>query len=509
VAALRYLLGSYYGFFELNRILKLNHINETQVAPRLKGGVIGPWGLAALVIGVTSPAIGLYATWGPIEATAGPVAPLVFLAALIITLPTVLSYASLSRHAPSAGAAAAWLWVTVGPTTGLLAGLLMIVYFLMAAISVPLLFALFFRDLVEWAHVESPGMSVLATGLVLQSALIAWVCLRGAEASIKTTIRLMLIETGVVLALSATILWVKAGQAGAVNLGPINPAHATHGLAGFWAAIILGMLAFSGFDVIATAAEEAQAPRQHVPRVLIIAVVAIGLFWAVNAWVLTLSAPLTQVLEYNAEGLTAITPVAHAYWGWGSVLVVLTAFTGLTAIYIASVQGASRLIFALARHGLLPAPFAKLRGEKRVPRNAVLIVALICVGMGLLSLAILRNGLDSFIWWSNALVFFAALTYTGVNVANIIYFRRIAPAHFNVVRNLLVPIAGICLNLYLIYAAFFSALWAAPFRTGRSVVVICLALFALLLVSVTCMRLIRRDLLTGSAPVSVDVTEGR
>ena len=32
-------------------------------APRLKAGVIGPWGLAALVIGVTSPAIGLYATW--------------------------------------------------------------------------------------------------------------------------------------------------------------------------------------------------------------------------------------------------------------------------------------------------------------------------------------------------------------------------------------------------------------------------------------------------------------
>lgn len=385
----------------------------------------------------------------------------------------------------------------------------MIVYFVMTAVSVPLLFALFFRDFFEWAHVEIPGMSLLVIGLVLQSALIAWVCLRGAEASIKTTIRLMLIETGVVLALSATILWFKAGQAGTVNFGPFNPAHATHGLTGFWAAIILGMLAFSGFDVIATAAEEAQAPRQHVPRVLIIAVVGVGLFWAVNAWALTLSTPLTQVLEYNAQGLTAITPVARAYWGWGNVLVVATAFTGLTAIYIASVQGASRLIFALGRHGLLLTHFAKLKGEKRVPQNAVLIVVLTCVAMGLLSLAILHNGLDSFIWWSNAVVFFAALTYTGVNVANIVYFRRIAPAHFNVLYNMLVPIAGICLNLYLIYAAFFSALWAAPFRTGKSVVLICLALFVLLLVSATCMRLFRRDLLTGSAPVSVDTPKGR
>ena len=98
----------------------------------------------------------------------------------------------------------------------------------------------------------------------------------------------MLIETAVVLALSATILGVKAGQVGAVNLGPFNPAHATHGLSGFWAAIILGMLAFSGFDVVATAAEEAQAPRQHVPRVLIAAVIGVALFWAGNVWVLTL-----------------------------------------------------------------------------------------------------------------------------------------------------------------------------------------------------------------------------
>jgi len=81
-------------------------IDEDVTTPRLKGDVIGPWGLAALVIGVTSPAIGLYATWGPIEATAGPIAPLVFLAALAIILPTALSYASLNRQAPSAGAAA-------------------------------------------------------------------------------------------------------------------------------------------------------------------------------------------------------------------------------------------------------------------------------------------------------------------------------------------------------------------------------------------------------------------
>lgn len=482
-------------------------VDEPAGAPRLKANVIGPLGLAALVIGVTSPAIGLYATWGPIEAAAGPVAPLVFLAALLITLPTVLSYASLNRHAPSAGAAAAWLWTTVNPMTGMIAGLVMAIYFTMAAITVPLLFGLFFRDLLDWAHAPVPGMAALVIGLVLQSSLVAWVCLRGAEASIKTTVRLMVIETGVVLALSATILWVKLGQPGGVNLAPFNPASATHGLSGFWAAIILGMLAFSGFDVVATAAEEAKAPRDHVPRVLILAVIAIALFWAANAWVLTLSTPPDKVVQYNAQGLTAITPVARAYWGWGNLVVIATAFTGLTAIYISCVQGASRIVFALARHRLLPAPFARLHGEKRVPQAAVVFVVGACVIVGLASLAILRNGLDSFVWWSNAMVFFAALTFTGVNVANLLYFRRILPEHFSIVRNLLVPIVGVVLNLYLIYAAFFSSLWSAPFRTGGSVVVVCLLLFALQLLAATWVRLFRPDLLATPAPIGVGQVE--
>jgi len=313
----------------------------------------------------------------------------------------------------------------------------------------------------------------------------------------------MLIEAGVVFALSATILWVKASQPGAINLGPFNPAHASQGVAGFWTAVLLGMLAFSGFDAVVTATEEAKAPREHVPRVLIGGIIAVALFWAFNSWVLTLSTPPDKVVEYNSQGLSAITPVARAYWGRGELIVIATAFTGLTAIYIGMVQGASRLVFALARHKLMPAPFATLHGDRRVPSAAVLAVVGVCVAMGLVSLALLRNGVDAFVWWSNALVFFAALTYIGVNVANLLYFRRILPEHFGIVRNGVIPVLGVAMNLYLIYAAFFSALWTAPFRTGRSVVIVCVALFAAQLVVVGWVKLRRPDLLKGAAPIEV------
>jgi len=69
------------------------------------------------------------------------------------------------------------------------------------------------------------------------------------------------------------------------------------------------------------------------------------------------------------------------------------------------------------------------------------------------------------------------------------------------------PILGTVLNLYLIYAAFFSALWSAPFRTGRSVVIACLTLFALQLFAGIYLRLFRRDLLTAGAPMGVALND--
>ena len=67
-----------------------------------------------------------------------------------------------------------------------------------------------------------------------------------------------------------------------------------------------------------------------------------------------------------------MTGIAERYWGFGSLTVDLIAFTGVTAVYLSCVQGASRIIFALARHRLLPRIFGRVGGERRVPRNAVL-----------------------------------------------------------------------------------------------------------------------------------------
>ena len=78
------------------------------------------------------------------------------------------------------------------------------------------------------------------------------------------------------------------------------------------------------------------------------------------------------------------------------------------------------------------------------------------------------------------------------------------PQHFNLVRNLLVPVVGIGLNLYLLYAAFFASLWSAPFRTGRSIVIGCLVLFAVEVAAALWVRLARPQLLATGAPIGAE-----
>jgi len=168
------------------------------------------------------------------------------------------------------------------------------------------------------------------------------------------------------------------------------------------------------------------------------------------------------------------------------------------------VQGSSRIVFALARHGLLPAVFGRLAGERRVPRNAVLGALTCAVVVDLLTLVVLRNGLDTFNWWSFALVFFATLTFMAVNLANGIYFFRFARGDFHLVKNLLIPIIGFLINAYLLCAAFFSALWSSDLPTGRSVVVGCLLIFAVEVAAVIYMRLFADRLFKQEAPINAE-----
>ena len=81
-------------------------------------------------------------------AGAGKATRAVFLMALLLTLPTAVSYALVAREIPSAGSAYAWLSEAINPLIGSWVGFLLTATYFIAVVLQPILFSLFFNDLV-------------------------------------------------------------------------------------------------------------------------------------------------------------------------------------------------------------------------------------------------------------------------------------------------------------------------------------------------------------------------
>src|SRR5712692_10362633 len=121
--------------------------SEDQGKNVLRAGAIGAVGAAALGAVMMAPALGIYANLGLVSAGAGQAAPAVFLAALLCTLPTAVSYALISRELPSAGSAYTWLSEAVNPLVGTWIGLLLAATYFLSVILQPILFGLFSNEL--------------------------------------------------------------------------------------------------------------------------------------------------------------------------------------------------------------------------------------------------------------------------------------------------------------------------------------------------------------------------
>lgn len=440
---------------------------------QLRQNTISQIGLIALAVGIISPALGVYALWAPIQVAAGPIAPLVFLAAMTVALPTAISYARLNRVAPSAGAAATWLTNAGYPRIGCFIGMCMATYFLIAVIAQPILFGLFFSDLLRFLGISASSSVGVLAGAALVTAPVMMVTYTGAHASTRVAIVLMTIEIVVVLALALTIIGVRASEAGGLDVSAFKPTSATAGLSGFLNALLLGVLGFAGFDVVSAAAEETNAPKEAVPRAILITILTIGMFWAFVSWTFTISLPYEVVQEYSQNGLTAVTPMAQRYWGRGNILVILTALAGCTAVYVSSALGTSRILFALARYGWLPNGFLRTNHDGSVPLNAMHFVYAAAMAAVSVSVAVFGNAITAFVWWSNALVFFLAITFAGVNLAAcLIVGNRDSFGHVWSAR--VIPILGLAINTYVLVAAFFGTLLPQSWSTGKSLVALCL-----------------------------------
>lgn len=440
--------------------------SEARVSLRANAlGLIGAGTLGAVML---SPALGIYGNFAALETTAGVVTSLVFLIAMVIALPTGISYAMVAKEMPAAGSAYTWLWRITHPRLGSWVGWLMTSYYIVVIFLQPVIFGLFFNELLHYAGISTSNLTYLI-GVLAATALVAPAVYRNVTVTAKSALVFLLFEMATIIALTITIFVVQAGN-GHFSASPFNPAAATGGWSAISRAVLFGILAFTGFDIVSTVAEETKTPKSLIPLATIVSLLLVGVFWVVTSWAFSIAVPATRVSALAASGITPITPIAHIFWHRWDVIVTITGMTASAATYLAGMLTVGRVMFAMGRDKAIPSWFGRLHPKFRTPWNALHVnFALVVLVTGVVG-ALLKNPYNVFIWAGEATVFFAILTYFFVHLGNIVYYTRFKRPDFNWFLNGLVPVIGMAVLAYALYKAFFVSLWNAGFALGQSVV---------------------------------------
>ncbi len=445
---------------------------------RLRGGSVGLLGAAMLGAVIMGPSLVIFANWGPMipELAPGRATALVFLIALLMTLPTAYSYSLLARDVPSAGAAYKWGSRFVKPSFGIAVGFCAVIFYIALMSILPPLIGLLVSDLFS-----TTSTAVFALAAFGSIALVVPLVYRGINLNIDTAIVVVAIEV-FVLTTIGLFAWITL-PGSTFSWAPLDPSGIPSGAA-LSTALIFGVLSFTGYDAVATISEETRQPRRTIPKATMLAVVLVGSYWIVMSFIFSNAAtPAAYVTAIDA-GHVPLTFVANdALGSWARILIDLLGIQASFGVLIGSTIAASRMLFALGRDGVLPKRLGTVHHKFKVPWSGITVVLASGVLINLLVGIYVGFSFTIYLWSANIVVFFALLTYMSVNLSNFAYFWRHNDAQLNVFKNVLVPFAGIAVSGYFMYKAFFSALWGAGFEMGRSIVITGILLLAAAIVA--------------------------
>jgi len=334
---------------------------------------------------------GIFVLTGIAAGEAGPASILAFALNGVVTLLTAFAYAELASAIPRAGGGYSFVRAAFPGAFGFTAGWMLWFAYTVSCSLYALGFAGYFWEFFLKYAPELTGeilgltghhlAAVLVTGLI--ALFFVTINVRGAEVTGKAE-NFLTVTKLIILA-----IFIYFGLK--VVFG--NPAHATAQLVPFFpkgaGGVLISMgltfIAFEGYDLIATVAEEIKEPEKNIPRATFISLgVAIVmylliLFVSLGA-VHTDGEPTWQFLGKYKE--TAIIRAAEGIMpAFGVALIVLGGLLSTMSALNATILASSRVAFSMARDKLLPGSMAKIDPKSRTPRVAIIVTGILIAAM--------------------------------------------------------------------------------------------------------------------------------
>ena len=410
---------------------------------------LGYWEVTAIGVGGMVGG-GIFAVLGlSVELTQGG-APLAFLLAGLVALVTAYSYARLSVTFPSQGGTVAFLDRAFGP--GILTGsaniLLWLSYIVMLSLyayAFGSYAASFFAPEAQpfWKHLLISASVVVITALnLLNTKLIG-------EAE----------DWIVLLKLVILALFIVAGVWGidSYRLAPVNWSSPAYLIAGG----MIIFLAYEGFELIANTAQDVRNAPQILPRAFFSSVAFVIVLYVLVAIVTVGTLPVEAII--NAKDYALAEAARPSLGHTGFTLIAIAAMLSTASAINATVYGAARLSYVIAKDGELPSILERKAWGK--PIEGLLITS----GATLFIANLVDLSSISTMGSAGFLLIFAA-----VNAANVVMAEQTRSK-----RSISLIGAGLCLG------ALASLIWQTAMRSPAQLWFLFAMVIIALLIEVT------------------------
>jgi APA family basic amino acid/polyamine antiporter len=413
--------------------------------PTLKGK-LGWWYLFAMATAsIIGPWVVMSQFWYSVS---GPSIALAFVVVGLICIPIGMVYGELSAMFPKVGGSFVFVkrgfgveasyWVT----WALLLSYLALMAYMLSSLAT-IIQIMWIPDLT--------GEMIMIISCLMAVAMFA---LTWRKVDLSATIQFWLFAFTIIIGFGYLILFVFAPEFNTANWDPFY----AFGTAGFLQGIGLMITMYFGFELIPQFAEECEYPHAKHWKVMVWSVFAAMVLYASISLVETAMAPLSELLAM--PNFIAGVLAEQTYGLWLEYLIVFANIATLISCVIGFWLGASRVLFAMGREGIMPRAFFRVNKHHQpyIGNIIILLVTLFFIIYCYLA------GTDWVVALYTLMAIGVAIAYASTSAAyvRLKYTMKDRPrpwkAPGGVVMGVAATIAGIFIT-YEVFSFFYTEVW--------------------------------------------------
>lgn len=299
---------------------------------------------------------------------AGPSITVSFLLSAVACIFTALAYAELACMLPVSGGAYTYAYVTLGEGLAAIVGWSILMVCTCGAATVAAGWSGYFMGVLTNLGVHLPEVltkipsegGIINLPAFLIVAILSLFLLRGTSDTAKLNAILVVVKLGAI----AAFIFAAVPYVDSANWTVFAP----NGVFGITAGAGFIFMAYTGFDTLASSAEECRNPNRDLPIGIIGSLIGSAILYIVVSGLLTAIVPYASL--NNAEPIAQALRMNGVHFG--AKLVAVGAIAGMTTVILSQIYGFSRILFVMARDGMLPSCFARLNNRFATPHMGIL-----------------------------------------------------------------------------------------------------------------------------------------